>query len=221
MPNILWLEPYLSLEFLIFCLNIAATAAMAMTGVIQAIRHQFDLLGAGVLALITAVGGGTVRDLLLGTTPVFWLVDLTYISVIIPIVIVGAFGISRIKEGTGIRFKILECVDAFGLGLFTIVGIQKSLELGLHPSVAILVGCINGVAGGMIRDLLCNTQPAILRRDLYASLSLMGGAVYILLSSYISLELTMLITLLLIASTRIAVILRPTSLPTLGSKTQD
>lgn len=219
MSNILWLESYLSLEFLIFILNIAATAAMAMTGVIQAIRHQFDLLGAGVLALITAVGGGTVRDILLGTTPVFWLTDLTYISVIIPIVIIGTLSISRIKKGTGIRFKILECIDAFGLGLFTIIGIQKTLELGLHPSVAILVGCINGVAGGMIRDLLCNTQPAILRRDLYASLSLIGGAVYIGLSSVISLELAMLITLLLIATSRIIVILRPTSLPTLGGKT--
>lgn len=209
-------QQFFNLETLIFILNIAATATMALTGVIQAVRHQLDPLGAGVLALITAVGGGTVRDLLLGNTPVFWLTDLTYIATVMPVALIGIIWVSRLKAGEGYRSRLLESIDAFGLGLFTIVGIQKSLALGLHPSVAILVGCINGVAGGMIRDLLCNTQPAVLKKDLYASLALIGGTLYILLIHHISVELAMLITLMFIAISRILVVFRPTSLPTLG-----
>lgn len=193
---------------LITGLTVVATATMAITGVLQAYRHNFDPLGAGALALITAVGGGTLRDLLLGSTPVFWITDLIYVGTVLPVVFIGVFTVRHLKAGSGRRERLLNYIDAIGLALFTIVGVQKALSMDTPAIIAIILGCVTGIAGGMIRDLLCNEQPVVLREDLYATLALLGGGLFILLRQFFEIEVSSLIAFLFIVSSRFWVIAR-------------
>ena len=164
-------------------LTIVATATMAASAAIQAVRQDFDLFGATVLALSAALGGGTVRDLLLGRTPVFWINDMTYIATTIPVALATYLLATRMASGNGRRLRLLMYLDAMGLALFTLVGVEIALEAGTTPIIAVIIGCITGTVGGMIRDLLCNLSPAILKEDLYATISLAGGALVLALDS--------------------------------------
>lgn len=194
------------LDVIIIVLTVLATATMAVTGVIQALRHEFDPLGAAVLAFITAVGGGTVRDLLLGATPVFWINDLIYIATVLPVVAVSYLFVRQLRAGSGRRERILNYVDAVGLALFTLLGVQKALNFDVHPIITVIMGAITGTAGGMIRDVLCGEKPVVLRQDLYATLSLAGGASYLLLREVTSVQTSLLTSFFLIAVSRIIVI---------------
>lgn len=209
------IENYLTIQTLIIILTIIATAAMAATGVIQAYRHNFDPLGAGVLALITAVGGGTLRDLLLGATPVFWITDLVYVATVVPVAIFCVVFARYLKSGHGRRAHLLNYIDAIGLALFTILGIQKSIDLGVHAVIAILLGAVTGIAGGMIRDILCGEPPVVLRADLYTTISLLGGGLFVVLVHYLSFNVSSLVAFVFIVSSRSWVIYRGISLPTL------
>ncbi|PRY24370.1 putative membrane protein YeiH [Aliiruegeria haliotis] len=160
-------------------LTILATATMAASAAIQAVRHEFDAFGATVLAMTTALGGGTVRDLLIGRTPVFWITDLTYIATTIPTALGTYWLATRMASGNGRRERLLLRFDAIGLALFTLVGIGVANQAATTPVIAVIIGCITGTVGGMIRDMLCNETPTILRRDLYATISLAGGALYL------------------------------------------
>lgn len=160
-------------------LSLVATAVMAASAAIQARRFHLDLFGATVLGIVTAVGGGTLRDLLLGLTPVFWITDLRFLLVAVPTAILSFFFAARLPSGNGRRLAVLMYLDAIGLALFTLTGVQVALGAGVSPVIAIVIGCVTGTAGGMIRDLLCNITPSVLREDLYATISLAGGAVYL------------------------------------------
>lgn len=195
-----------SIHAILTILTVIATASMAISGVIQAYRHNFDPLGAGVLALITAVGGGTLRDLLLGSTPVFWVTDLIYISTVVPVAIVSALLAPYLKSGNGRRERLLNYLDAIGLALFTIIGVQKSLDMNMHFSIAIVMGAITGVAGGMVRDLLCGEPPVVLREDFYATLSLAGGVLFVILLHYFPFNISSFIAFVLIILSRFWVI---------------
>lgn len=152
---------------------------MAATAAIQATRQKFDLFGAIVLGVVTAVGGGTLRDLLIGATPVFWLTDMTYLIAAVPVAFATYYLSKGFGQSGGKRLRLLQYLDAVGLALFTLTGVQIALLHGL-PSVSVVVlGCITGVAGGMFRDLLSGLQPAILKQDLYATISLVGGCIYV------------------------------------------
>ena len=176
---------------LITLLTVVATAVMAASAAVQGVRQEFDPFGATVLAIVTAVGGGTLRDLLIGTSPVFWLQDMTYLATAVPVALV-TFALGRtLKEGGGRRLRLLLYLDAIGLALFTLVGIQSALANNLPMVSAIVLGCITGVAGGMFRDLLCGIQPSILKQDLYATISLLGGLLYVLALDWISEELSL------------------------------
>ena len=205
----------LHLPGILTILTVLATATMAVTGVIQALRHEYDPLGAGVLALITAVGGGTVRDLLLGATPVFWITDLIYISTVIPVVMVSYLFVRQLRAGSGRRERILNYIDAIGLALFTLLGVQKSLGFDVHPLIAVMMGCITGTAGGILRDVLCGEKPVVLRQDLYATLSLAGGAIYLFLATVIPLQVAMLLSFGFIVLSRFWVIHRGIAQPSL------
>lgn len=166
-------------DSLITILTILATAAMAASAAIQGARQEFDPFGAIVLAVVTAVGGGTMRDILIGATPVFWLRDMTYLATAVPVGTITYFLVPKLKKGNGRRLRLLNYLDAIGLALFTLVGIQVALAHDLSTLSTIVLGCITGIAGGMIRDMLCGLQPAILKQDLYATISLIGGVLYI------------------------------------------
>lgn len=162
---------------IIYILDLAGTFTFAISGSLSAAHKRFDIFGALVIAFVTAVGGGTVRDLLLGNTPVFWLNDLSYISVIVS---AAVFSILFVKKDITQK-KMFLILDSVGLGVFTVIGIQKAALFHLSPVFCVLMGIITAVVGGMFRDILCNKIPQILKTEIYASACLAGGIFYYIL----------------------------------------
>ncbi|MCL4134607.1 UNVERIFIED_CONTAM: hypothetical protein GTU68_004924 [Idotea baltica] len=181
---------------------------MAASAAIQAARFDFDLFGATFLAVITAVGGGTIRDMLIGATPVFWLRDITFLCTAVPVGIITYLLVGRMQSGQGQRFRLLSYFDAVGLALFTLVGVKVALNAGINPIMAAILGCITGVGGGMMRDVLCGVTPTILKSDFYATLSLIGAALYLFMIPYVNEEISIASAFLLITIVRIAIVAR-------------
>ena len=160
------------IDFITFC-DYAGTFAFAISGIRLASAKKFDWFGAYVVGAVTAVGGGTIRDVLLDATP-FWMTQASYLMVTgLALVFVAIFRKYVIRLNNTIFI-----FDAIGLGLFTVVGIAKSLEYGFPIWVAIIMGTITGAFGGMLRDTLINEVPLIFRKDIYASACVMGGLIY-------------------------------------------
>jgi len=153
----------------------------AITGALKARTHRMDIFGATVLAFVTAYGGGTTRDLLIGIRPVNWINDYLALSLVVSAVIIVAFLNPHFT-----KFKrTIFITDAIGLGMFTGAGIEVSLLHGANNTYAVVMGMITGTFGGMIADILSNTIPDLLKRgELYATASLTGGVVYITLQSF-------------------------------------
>lgn len=149
------------------------TFAFAISGVRLAARKHFDLFGAYVVGFVTAVGGGTIRDLCLGMTP-FWMQDISY-AVITALALLVTIAFRRWIVRLDYTFFMF---DAIGLGLFTVVGLEKTLMAGFPMWVALIMGCITGAAGGMLRDIFINEIPLIFRKDIYAMACFGGGLIY-------------------------------------------
>jgi len=165
----------------LYGLDLFGTAVFAISGALAAGRRHMDLFGMLVIAAVTAVGGGTVRDLLLDRHPIFWIDDLTYLATIAGAA-TGTFFYTTVLHPP--RYA-LPVADAFGLAIFTVVGAKVAIGTGAHPVVVVLMGAMTGTVGGMIRDVLCGDPPLILRREIYATASLSGGAAYVGLSAVI------------------------------------
>lgn len=162
-----------------FIIEILGTIAFAMSGAFAAMQKRFDVFGILIIAFVTAVGGGTIRDVLLDK-PVFWTKDIFICGVVFISVVVSIF-IKSIEK----NFKVtLFIFDSIGLGLFTIIGIQKGINADLHPIICITLGTITGCFGGIIRDILLNRIPLIFRKEIYATACIIGGAVFIMLEKY-------------------------------------
>ncbi|MCD7935966.1 MAG: trimeric intracellular cation channel family protein [Tannerellaceae bacterium] len=160
------------IDFVSIC-DYTGTFAFAISGMRLASAKQFDWFGAYVVGLITAVGGGTVRDMLLNTTP-FWMEQPSYFIVSgLALLFVIVFRRHVIKLTN--TFFIF---DAIGLGLFVVVGLAKTLAFGFPMWVAIVMGTITGSFGGMIRDIIINEEPLVFRKDIYALACVFGGCVY-------------------------------------------
>lgn len=162
----------------LFIQDLIGTIVFAISGAIAARQHKMDLFGMFVLAFVTGVGGGTLRDVMIGSTPVFWMKQPIYVLMIAFAVIITAvckhrFDSHRWKNG-------LLIFDAIGLGVFTVIGVQKGIDFGLHPLICIALGGITGCFGGLIRDILRNEVPIILQREVYVTASLIGGIIFIL-----------------------------------------
>jgi len=162
---------------LLYWLDIFGIIVFAFSGALMAGRYKLDPFGVVVLASVTAVGGGTIRDVIL-QTPVFWVVKPYYLYVILA---TAMLTIILIRQPKRIPKRFLLISDALGLALFAVIGTQKSLELGAGIPVAIVLGTITAVAGGMIRDVLCNVIPLILRQEIYALAAILGGGLFVLL----------------------------------------
>lgn len=153
------------------------TASFAISGALAALNKRLDVFGVLVLTFATAVGGGTIRDIMIGNTPVAWMKDqqaITVISISYLITLIFRKQLLRLP-------RILAIFDAIGLGFATVVGLQKGLEAGLSPVVCVALGMVTGCFGGVLRDVLLNEIPLVFRKDIYASASLAGGASYFLL----------------------------------------
>jgi uncharacterized membrane protein YeiH len=165
---------------ILFVLNLLGAAVFAVSGVLAAGRKSLDLLGVLVIAIVTAIGGGTIRDLLLDRHPIFWFHETEHLLVIVT---------ASLLTLLYLRFRrpperSLLIADALGLALFTIGGTQVAAAAELPAVIAIIMGVITGVAGGVVRDILTAEIPLILRRGhLYATASISGATLYLLLVS--------------------------------------
>jgi uncharacterized membrane protein YeiH len=164
----------------LYILDLIGVAVFAVSGVLAAGRKRFDLLGVVVIAIVSAIGGGTFRDVLLDRHPVFWIENPTYLLVILG---TAALTVLYTRFRRPPRTSLL-VADAFGLALFAIGGAQVAEAQGLSGIIAIVMGTITGTAGGVLRDVLCNEVPLLLRQpDLYASAAIAGIVIYLLLQS--------------------------------------
>ena len=161
---------------LLYWLDIFGIVVFALSGALAAGRYQLDPFGVIVLAAVTAIGGGTIRDIIL-QTPVFWVLKPFYLYIIVLTAILTIIIIRRPKR---VPTRFLLIADAIGLALFSVLATQKSLSLGAPIAVAIIMGTITAVAGGMIRDIICNVIPMILRQEIYATAAMLGGSLLIL-----------------------------------------
>lgn len=168
----------------IYFLDLFGTLVFAISGVLTSIEKKFDLVGSIVIGFVTAIGGGTLRDMLIGRFPVGWLEDRNYILVIIMGCVISYLFRSRILKWR----KSMFIFDTIGIGLFTILGIKTSLSFGLSIEVCLIMGVVSAVFGGVMRDVLTNEIPLIFRKEIYASACLVGGIVYLILMKMIGLE---------------------------------
>ena len=156
-------------------IDLLGTLAFAISGIRLASQKQMDWFGAYIIGLVTAIGGGTVRDLLLGVTP-FWMMQESYVIVTgVALFLTVVWQQKIFKLG-----QTLFLFDTIGLGLFTMVGVMKTEDLGFPIWVCIAMGTITGSVGGVLRDVLINEVPLLFRKDIYALTSVAGGSVYFL-----------------------------------------
>lgn len=159
----------------LYVLDLIGVAVFAVSGALAAGRKRLDLFGVLVLGLVTAIGGGTIRDLLLGRHPMFWLADSTYLAVI-----TGASLLTvAYVRWHPLPHAALLVADAFGLALFAVTGAQIAERAGLPAAAAVLLGAVTGSAGGVVRDVLVTEVPLVLRRgNLYATAAILGASAY-------------------------------------------
>lgn len=165
---------------LIYYLDILGTFAFAISGAIVASDQKLDLFGVLIIAFVTAVGGGMLRDILIDAHPINWIADLNYLYVIFFAVIITFLFKSKILPLS----KTMFLFDTIGISVFTLLGLQKGLSFNLHPLVALIMGMISAVFGGVLRDVLTNKIPLIFEKEIYASACLLGGFCYLLLSKF-------------------------------------
>lgn len=161
----------------IYTLDILGTFAFAISGALVASDQDFDLFGVIIIAFVTAVGGGMLRDVLINSHPINWIGDLNYVYIILIAVFITFLFKSKILPLS----KTMFLFDTIGISVFTLLGLQKGLSLELHPMVALIMGMISAVFGGVIRDILSDKIPLIFQREIYASACLLGGFTYLIL----------------------------------------
>ena len=187
------------------------TFAFALSGIRLAASKHYDWLGGFVCGVAVAIGGGTIRDVMLGVRP-FWMLSPIYMicTFIAQFVVIVCHNYLKRLDNTWFLF------DTLGLALFNIAGIQKTLDCGFPFWVAIIMGCITGAAGGVIRDVLLNEEPVIFRKEIYAMACVLGGLAYWLMSwSGISLYITVVVSFVLVCAIRFLAVKYHISLPKL------
>jgi uncharacterized membrane protein YeiH len=195
-------------------LDLLGTVVFAITGLLAASRKQLDLFGAIVIAMVTAVGGGTLRDLILDV-PVFWTQQTVYIYVIV-VSALFMFIYARYYEPP---MRLLLVLDALGLAVFTVIGAQKAFELGFSDPIVIMLGIMTGVVGGVIRDVLVGEVPLIFRKEIYATASFAGASVLVLGFNYLpSKELAIFVAMMVVFGLRLLAIHKNYTLPVFTPK---
>jgi uncharacterized membrane protein YeiH len=194
-------------------IEILGTISFAISGSFAAMQRRLDPFGVLIIAFVTSIGGGTVRDLLLGDTPVKWMRDVNYCFLILLVSMLTIFFKTHIK-----KFKVtLFLFDSLGLGLFTVLGIQKGIAFGLSPGICIALGTITGCFGGIIRDTLLNTIPLIFRKEVYATACIIGGMLYFgFLYFNLKTDVAKVLVIAFIFSFRVIVVKYKLTLPKFG-----
>ena len=160
-----------------YTIDILGTIAFAISGVLVAMNKKMDLFGILIIAFVTAIGGGTLRDILIGQTPVGWMKDMTFTYAILGSTIFAVILRNKINY---LRTSLF-LFDTIGIGLYTVIGVERGISAGLHPIICIALGTISACFGGVIRDILCNEIPVIFRKEIYATACILGGLSYFLI----------------------------------------
>ena len=192
-------------------IEILGTLAFAISGIRHAAAKHFDWFGGFVCGFAVAIGGGTLRDVMLGLPP-FWMTSPLYIvcTIVAQIFVISFSRMLKRLDNAWFFF------DTLGLASFTITGIQKTIECGYPFWVAIIMGCITGAAGGVIRDVLLNKTPVVLRKEIYAMASIVGGLLYWVLTDLnVNMAITGVATFVFIVTIRILAVTYLISLPVL------
>lgn len=196
-------------------LDILGTIAFAISGALSAMNRKLDLFGIFIIAFVTATGGGTLRDILIGNTPVSWMHNTMTIYLIGGITILSI--IFRYK--LDYLKKSLFLFDTIGLGICTIVGVETGIKTGLDPIVCVALGTMTGCFGGVVRDILCNEIPVIFRKEIYATASIAGGFCFMALYTFkIDQNIIHISTALLIIIIRLVVVKYKIALPLFTTK---
>ncbi len=193
-------------------LDLLATIAFAVSGALAAMNKRFDPFGVGIIAMTTAIGGGTLRDMLIGRTPVGWMQDLNYLYMIfigLGMALIFRHKLQKLR-------KTFFLFDTIGLGLFTITGVEIGINAGLNPIICIMLGTMSASFGGVLRDVLCNEVPVIFQREIYALASLIGGSCFLLLlKTGWEQDIIYVLTALIVISIRLLAVKYNWSLPAL------
>ena len=202
----------MSTQELVYFIDLGGTLVFAISGWLAASKKQMDPFGASVIAFITAVGGGTLRDLLIGSQPVGWMVDQNYL-----LMIAGGIGLGFLfKRYLEKLRKTMFLFDSIGIGLFTILGIEKTLSFGLTPVIAVMMGTVSAVFGGVLRDTLANEVPLIFRQEIYATACLTGGILFLVLGQFnVNVDVRIILTVVYIIALRIVSVKYKWSFPTI------
>lgn len=160
-------------------LDSIGTLVFAISGALTAIYKKLDLFGVYCIAFVTSLGGGTLRDVMIGRTPVGWMHDMNYIYII-----TAGFFLSILFYNSLDRLRIsMFLFDSIGLGVFTLIGLEKGMEYGLSPLICVILGTLTATFGGVIRDILCNEIPVLFRKEIYATLCIAGGILFFILKN--------------------------------------
>ena len=196
-----------------YALELTGTFVFAISGALAIREKEHDLFGAGFTGFITAIGGGTLRDILLDSHPLVWIGDINFLYSIL-IGILTAFIFPSILSRLRRTFFLF---DTLGIGFFTVLGVEKALSLGVRPEIAAIMGMFSAVMGGVIRDTLTNEIPILFRKEVYASACLAGAILYLILYEYgVTRNYNMLISISLVISIRMIAMKYKLSLPRLG-----
>ncbi|MGW8123599.1 trimeric intracellular cation channel family protein [Roseivirga echinicomitans] len=178
-------------------IDIVGTAAFSIAGAFAAMKKRLDIFGVFIIAFVTALGGGTLRDVLIGELPVRWMFNLNSGLIVLISTIVALLFKKKIKN----YHKTLQLFDSIGLGFFTLLGIQAGINLDLHPVMCVTLGTITACFGGVIRDISLNTIPLIFEKEIYATACIIGGTLYFVLlklgASLLPIEIACLLSVMI------------------------
>ncbi len=196
-------------------LDLLGTASFAISGALMAMNKRMDPFGVFIIAFVTAVGGGTLRDILINRNPVTWMSDLTYIYVIFLSVVIAVLFRSKM----GYLSKSLFLFDTIGLGIFTIIGTEIGIQNDFHPIISISLGMMTATFGGVIRDTLLNDIPVIFHKEIYATPCIIGAMIFLLLNySHINPDLNYVITITIVIIIRLIAVKFKLRLPAFKEK---
>lgn len=191
-------------------INISGTVVFAISGALTAANKRFDLMGISIIAFVTALGGGTIRDMLIGAHPVGWMQSEWYLLAVLIGVILAYVFYKRLQH---LRMTFF-LFDAIGLGVFAIGGLEKALSYNIDPVYALMCAMITGTMGGLLRDVLCNDVPLIFRKEIYATAALAGAGLYLLLD-YVNVnqQFNFIVSILVVIIVRVLAVRYKLSLP--------
>lgn len=194
----------------LYSLELLGTFFFAISGALAIQDHHDDLFGAGFMGFVTAIGGGTLRDIMLGSYPLVWIRDIYFLYAILAGVLVAYFfykGLVRLKR-TFLFF------DTLGISFFTVLGVEKALSLGVQPEIAAIMGMFTAIMGGVIRDTLTNETPVLFRKEIYATACLLGAILYLtLFYAGVERNINMVLSIVLIFVIRVLAVKYKLSLP--------